>query len=211
MLIFLIVLTWHLILQFKCDYSLRHTCFFTFYILLVKRCDNPVLVEDLFFTKSELLWHLITCFFYRGTNFGRSCRKIYYNSKIKRSNCLPHWWKSMGSFSWKFERWKQKEHYWENKKDYEKVYDKSYAMLTTLMEQHGRNDWLFIKTCYKNIPGSSQIVREMEVIINQHIKGMLFQYYDIRSRYFENQQSLICLHHQWEGSMDGFVFSTNAL
>ena len=69
-------------------------------------------------------------------------------------------------------------------------------MLTTLMEQHGRNDWLFIKTCYKNIPGSSQIVREMEVIINQHIKGMLFQYYDIRSRYFENQQSLICLHHQ---------------
>ena len=97
------------------------------------------------------------------------------------------------------------------KKDYEKVYDKSYAMLTTLMEQHGRNDWLFIKTCYKNIPGSSQIVREMEVIINQHIKGMLFQYYDIRSRYFENQQSLICLHHQWEGSMDGFVFSTNAL
>ena len=65
------------------------------------------------------------------------------------------------------------------KKEYEKVYDKSYAMLTILMEQYGRNDWLFIKSCYENVPGSSQIVREMEVIINQHIKGTLFQYYYI--------------------------------
>ena len=97
------------------------------------------------------------------------------------------------------------------KKDYEKVYDKSYAMLTILMEQHGRNDWLFIKTCYKNVPGSSQIVREMEVIINQHIKGTLFRYYDIGSSYFEKQLSLICLHHRWKGSMDGLIFSKNAL
>lgn len=60
-------------------------------------------------------------------------------------------------------------------KDYEKLYEKSYTMLTILSEQHGRNDWLFIKRFYENVPEGSQIVREMEVIINEHSKGMLFQ------------------------------------
>ena len=59
-------------------------------------------------------------------------------------------------------------------KDYEKLYEKTYTMLTILLEQHGRNDWLFIKTCYENVPEGLQVVREMEVIINQHIKGTLF-------------------------------------
>ena len=55
--------------------------------------------------------------------------------------------------------------------DYKKTYNKCYALLTILMEEAGRNDWLYVKNCYQKVSNSAEIIKDMEVIINQHIQG----------------------------------------
>ena len=39
------------------------------------------------------------------------------------------------------------------------------------MEEAGRNDWLYVKNCYQKVPDSAEMIKDMEVIINQHIQG----------------------------------------
>ena len=55
--------------------------------------------------------------------------------------------------------------------DNKKTYNKCYALLTILMEEAGRNDWLYVKNCYQKVPDSAEMIKDMEVIINQHIQG----------------------------------------
>ena len=54
---------------------------------------------------------------------------------------------------------------------HEKGYERCYEMLTMLMEEFGRNDWLFVKKCYDYVKDGIEIIQLMEPIIKEHIRG----------------------------------------
>lgn len=61
--------------------------------------------------------------------------------------------------------------YFNNSKSQE-TYSRLYNMLTSVMNESGQRNWLFVTKLYLSLQDGSQIVEEMEVMIKQYIWGM---------------------------------------
>ena len=54
----------------------------------------------------------------------------------------------------------------------QETYSRLYNMLTSVMNESGQSNWLFVRKLYLRLQEGSQIVEEMEVMIKQYIWGM---------------------------------------
>ena len=61
--------------------------------------------------------------------------------------------------------------YFNNSKSQE-TYSRLYNMLTSVMNESGQRNWLFVTKLYLSLQDGSQIVEKMEVMIKQYIWGM---------------------------------------
>lgn len=54
----------------------------------------------------------------------------------------------------------------------QETYSRLYNMLTSVMNESGQRNWLFVTKLYLSLQDGSQIVEKMEVMIKQYIWGM---------------------------------------
>ena len=57
------------------------------------------------------------------------------------------------------------------KQQHKNEYDRCYEMLSILMKEFERSDWLFIKKCYKNAGVEEEIIQAMELFIKEDMQG----------------------------------------
>lgn len=57
------------------------------------------------------------------------------------------------------------------KHQHKREYERCYEMLTVLMEEFRRNDWLFLKHCYKNAEVEVGLIQRIELLIKNYMQG----------------------------------------